>query len=52
MAKFNEALKAKREELGLSVADISERTRLSGTQLGPRTHFSWAVPWGSVRSKL
>ena len=29
MAKFNEALKAKREELGLSVADISERTRLT-----------------------
>ena len=29
MAKFNEALKAKREELGLSIADISERTRLT-----------------------
>lgn len=29
MAKFNEILKAKREELGLSIADISERTRLT-----------------------
>lgn len=29
MMKFNEALKAKREEAGLSIADISERTRLT-----------------------
>ena len=29
MAKFNEILKTKREELGLSIADISERTRLT-----------------------
>lgn len=29
MAKFNEILKSKREELGLSIADISERTRLT-----------------------
>ncbi len=29
MAKFNEILKSKREELGLSTADISERTRLT-----------------------
>lgn len=29
MAKFNEILKAKREELHLSIADVSERTRLT-----------------------
>ncbi|WP_075878128.1 helix-turn-helix domain-containing protein [Merdibacter massiliensis] len=29
MAKFNEVLKSKREELGLSIADISKRTRLT-----------------------